>query len=417
MANPFDELLNYDQDFSDPVSRAATAQALRRQYNYGTLGQLMGVDPTAKAGTAMQEGSMGSLKMALGKQNAMKEAKARQAEQDAAQKRWEAEQAESKRQFGANYGLKQRELSISQAKAMADQNGLKVRVDPVSGNPLGWYNERGDYWNLLGEHFSPPGGGAPRGGPTIGQVASDGPGPGLPTGQPAGGGGGDRGQPMQSPFGLPPTSGSPQMFGGPQGGQPASGAQSLGLSDAAGAGYVTSKIKQLPAEQQNAYYAYQNQVKSLPRVVAQIRRQAGAFGPLSDVSQYIPGQPGQPMESVQKMVRAGQDALRPKEDLKARAAVYNQAYQVIHSLAGAALSTGERQRLEAFLPSPTDPIEKIIANLEQAYTTAGYGVNDFEERMGVPEQLRTRVPALEDLDKQPDKGGEEEIIDLPPRSR
>jgi len=66
-------LLNPDEDFSTPAARQATAAALRKQYNMGTLGQLMGTQPTVAAGGAMQEQAQGSLKMALAKQQAQRE--------------------------------------------------------------------------------------------------------------------------------------------------------------------------------------------------------------------------------------------------------------------------------------------------------------------------------------------------------
>jgi hypothetical protein len=70
-------LLSPDEDFSDPVKRQATAAALRRQYNMGTLGQLMGTQPTQQVGAGLQEQAQGSLRQAIDKQTAAKEAAAR----------------------------------------------------------------------------------------------------------------------------------------------------------------------------------------------------------------------------------------------------------------------------------------------------------------------------------------------------
>lgn len=81
-------LLSPDEDFSDPVKRAATAQALRKQFDMGTLGQLMGLAPTVQAGGAMQEQAGGSLKLALAKQQAAKEAQIA-AQQRAETARWQ----------------------------------------------------------------------------------------------------------------------------------------------------------------------------------------------------------------------------------------------------------------------------------------------------------------------------------------
>ena len=194
MADQFDLLdtfLDPEDQMGDPLKRKATSAALRRQNAMGVIGQLMGVEPTQRAGTMLQEQSQLGLRQAMAKTQAAREAAARKAEQDAAQKRWEQEQAENKRQFGANYGLKLEELAIDRAKAAREAQGgdWKVRVD-MTGNPVGWYNDRGDFVTLDGQRFSVNadnlGGGAPRGAPTAGQVAPNGGGPGLPTGQPAG---------------------------------------------------------------------------------------------------------------------------------------------------------------------------------------------------------------------------------------
>lgn len=80
MASILDAFLDPDEDFSVPEKRAATAAALRKQFNYGTLGQLMGVQPTQQAGSAMQEQSQGSLKLAMAKQQDAREAASRAAE-------------------------------------------------------------------------------------------------------------------------------------------------------------------------------------------------------------------------------------------------------------------------------------------------------------------------------------------------
>ena len=204
--------------------------------------------------------------------------------------------------------------------------------------------------------------------------------------------------------------GAQPMEASPQGGPPM-GAPPRQLSDSAASSYVNAKIKQLPAEQQNSYYNYRRQVSELPRVLEQIEQYPDDFGMFSDVSQYIPGQEGSWTGSLQKLVRGGQDALRSEEALQARTAVYQIAYEKIHALAGAALSTGERQRLEAFLPSPTDPINKIKANLKQAYMVAGYGINDFEHQMGIPQEYWTTVPALDakKQGQQSQRGGDEII--------
>jgi hypothetical protein len=99
-------LLDPEDQLADPIKRKATAAALRRQNAYGTLGQLMGVQPTMQAGTAIQEGAQQSLRAALAKQQAAKEAAARKLEREQAQANWQAQMerdqardAEQRRQF------------------------------------------------------------------------------------------------------------------------------------------------------------------------------------------------------------------------------------------------------------------------------------------------------------------------------
>ena len=71
-----------------------------------------------------------------------------------------------------------------------------------------------------------------------------------------------------------------------------------------------------------------------------------------------------------------------------RAEVMNNAYQVIHQLAGAALSAGEASRIMQFAPGPRDSLQSIQAKLEAAMTMARstrstlrrmYGLRDVEQ--------------------------------------
>ena len=55
MASIFDALLDPDETLTDPAKRQATAAALRRQNAMGVVGQLMGLEPTQRAGSMLQE--------------------------------------------------------------------------------------------------------------------------------------------------------------------------------------------------------------------------------------------------------------------------------------------------------------------------------------------------------------------------
>lgn len=128
-------LLNPDEDFSDPAKRQATAAALRRQYDMGTLGQLMGTQPTVQAGSAMQEASQGSLRGALAKQQAAKEAAARAEERKQAQANEDRRFREQQRQFGIEQGR----LAASQSA-----DAFAIVADPVTGGFVRYNKKTGE---------------------------------------------------------------------------------------------------------------------------------------------------------------------------------------------------------------------------------------------------------------------------------
>jgi hypothetical protein len=124
--NALEVLLEPDDALADPIKRKATAAALRRQNAMGVVGQLMGLQPTQTAGTMLQENAQTSLKTALAKQQAQKEAEARASEARIAQQRWEAQQAMAQKQFEANERYRQQQLGATYAgldirKAAADR--------------------------------------------------------------------------------------------------------------------------------------------------------------------------------------------------------------------------------------------------------------------------------------------------------
>jgi hypothetical protein len=139
MASIFDALLDDSEDFSNPEKRAATAAALRKQQNYGTLGQLMGVQPTVRAGEAMQEGAQGSLKLAMAKQQAAKEAAARAEERKQAQMNTDRAFNEDRRQFG----LQEARLGAQQSDERRAQ--WASAVDPITGQ-MRLYNKYTGEW-------------------------------------------------------------------------------------------------------------------------------------------------------------------------------------------------------------------------------------------------------------------------------
>ena len=143
MPSIFDTLLDPNDTLDDPTRRAATAAALRRQYDYGTIGQLMGIEPTMRVGQSAQEQAFGSLRTAMDKQRAQKEAAARESERKQAQANWEAQMerdrardAEQRRQFQIQEARLAGSAKDSEwSSPVADQiNGGWVVVSKVDPN-------------------------------------------------------------------------------------------------------------------------------------------------------------------------------------------------------------------------------------------------------------------------------------------
>jgi len=66
------------------------------------------------------------------------------------------------------------------------------------------------------------------------------------------------------------------------------------------------------------------------------------------------------------------EAVFTPEQIQTRAKVYEEAYQVAHALAGAAMSFGEQIRLEPFIPQPGDPVEVVQEKLNAAQQKYDY---------------------------------------------
>jgi hypothetical protein len=152
-------LLNPDEDFADPVKRQATAQALRRQQGLGMVGQLMGVQPTMQAGAAMQDQAQGSLRQALLKQQAAKEAAARASERQQAQANWQAEQERQQRQFQLNYGLQA--AQERRLREQGQQDAYAIVADPVTGGFVRYNKKTGEVTPVSTTGGAPTPGGAP----------------------------------------------------------------------------------------------------------------------------------------------------------------------------------------------------------------------------------------------------------------
>lgn len=142
MANMFEALLA-DDDIRDP---AAIAAALRRQQKLGTLGQLMGVQPTREVGGQMIEGAQTSLRSAMAKQQAAKEAASRRAEREQAQANWQAQMERDQ----ARDAEQRRQFAVQEARLGRSQDAEAKRqwshaVDPITGT-MRLYNQITGEW-------------------------------------------------------------------------------------------------------------------------------------------------------------------------------------------------------------------------------------------------------------------------------
>lgn len=430
--------MGLEDDYDSPLKAQARARALRGDPgNYGQesaagMGGMMLRGPTAaKVSEALyssgergkrayadqadketvrgQEarGSALAMTMANMKDKRSQEEKAR-------------DDARQEKQWGAEFGLRQRAESRQATKdayEMRTGGDWKVRVD-LTGNPVGWYNDRGDYKTLDGQMFSVNGdnlgSGAPRGDTTASVAASGQPGGRSVLPLSTGRGNGGLVDAQKDVFGMStgtagmgrPSVDSVQTDTGPT---QAAG----GIDESRAASIRLGRIKGLSAEQQNKYGAALAQRDRLPSLIKDIEGNPQAFGIFSDVAQHIPGQPGSMGAVAQGIVRSTQDKFRDPKDAEVRSRVYKEAYEVIHALAGAALSTGEANRILGFMPGPTDPPEKILANLKAAEEEAYRTINTIESSAGVPEQVRSprTKPASERGNFVPDTT-DEQIIDV-----
>ena len=157
--NPFDALLEPDVPGGmSPEKRAALAATLRRQYDYGTIGQLMGVEPTVRAGENMQQGAMGTLKLTLDKQLNADENRRRAMERQQAQENWQ-------RDFNAEQANRANRLEMDLLQER------RLNNPPPKGPNWRLNTETGEYYDANAE-TPPEGGGRP--GPRPGDVPGHG---------------------------------------------------------------------------------------------------------------------------------------------------------------------------------------------------------------------------------------------------
>lgn len=175
MASIYDALLDPTGDAADtPEKAAALAAALKRQSAYGTLGQLMGVQPTQQVGASMRENAQGSLKMALGQRQAAREAASRKLEREQAQANWQAQMerdaardAEARRQFGIQEARLSRNTENEWSSPIADPvNGGWIVVNKKDPTQFRRIDSQGGVVSNMGPVAGAPGSLDPLSGPT-----------------------------------------------------------------------------------------------------------------------------------------------------------------------------------------------------------------------------------------------------------
>lgn len=126
------------------------------------------------------------------------------------------------------------------------------------------------------------------------------------------------------------------------------------------------KTKMGTAEKKN-YRIASTATSALPAIIAQVEATPDAFGPTKDAGSYLPDfTPNVITEATKNWQKTN---LTDKQQL-ARNAVYEQAYQIINELAGAALSVHEKTRIEAFTPAPNDDARTVANKLRSAQEAA-----------------------------------------------
>jgi hypothetical protein len=137
----------------------------------------------------------------------------------------------------------------------------------------------------------------------------------------------------------------------------------------------TAKGTPMGTTEKKNYRIATTATSALPAIISQVEANPEAFGATKDINSYLPGfTPNVLTESVKNLQKDAQT----DEQQMARNAVYEQAYQIIHELAGAALSAHEKQRIEAFTPAPNDNARTVANKLRSAMEAANRQHTSFD---------------------------------------
>jgi hypothetical protein len=126
-------------------------------------------------------------------------------------------------------------------------------------------------------------------------------------------------------------------------------------------------IKDLPVAQQKAYVTAQQIVTDFPDLVERVSKNEGAFGLDDNPTALLPGFTP---NLITKPAKAWEASTLSDEEEQVKSAVFKNAYDIIHELAGATLAMGEEDKISKFLPMPEDSTKTIMNKLRNAEAEA-----------------------------------------------
>lgn len=171
-------------------------------------------------------------------------------------------------------------------------------------------------------------------------------------------------------------------------------------------------LNAMPGAEKKLYRLSGVAADQLPAIADLVDKSPDAFGHFTNVESYLPD--GTP-NWVNELAKTENKKRFSNDQQAAQNAVFQQAYQIINDLAGAALSQHEKSRIEAFTPAPNDDARTIVNKLRSAYQAASRMRNSFADSYGgiepynqveIPEMLDVNaapaaVPATPQAGKQP----------------
>jgi hypothetical protein len=153
----FDLLLGDPEELGGPEKAKALAASLRRQRNMGLLGQMMNLEPTVRAGGALQENAAQGLRTGVAQQQFGRQQAQRRGEQATATSQWQSEQAATAARHADQ--MRNERARIEQGGAEAKRQWSAI-ADPITGDIM-LYNALTGETRRAGQGDGPAGGPRP----------------------------------------------------------------------------------------------------------------------------------------------------------------------------------------------------------------------------------------------------------------